>query len=107
MAKLFVLSRPVSAEREDDYNKWYDEVHLAEVCAVEGIVAAQRFVAAAEQPVGEAPSPYIAIYEFEGDCQAALAAMLEASATFDMGDSIDLTQTQAFLMLEHGERFEP
>lgn len=107
MGRLFVFSGPVSAEREEEYNEWYDEVHIPEVCGVEGIVAAQRFVAADGQPYNDPPTRYVAVYEFAGDTQAALAAMNAAAATFDMSDAIDLESTQAFVMEERGERYAP
>ena len=34
-ALLLVFSAPSSPDRLDDYNKWYDEVHLAEVVAMD------------------------------------------------------------------------
>lgn len=107
MAKIVVLSGPVSAEREDEYNKWYDEVHLPEMCAVEGVVAAQRFAAAEEQPLGEPLAPYVAFYELGDDTQAALKAVTAAAATFNMSDAIDLNTARAFVVEEHGDRYEP
>lgn len=40
---FFVFSNPV-AGHEDEYNKWYNEQHAADVVAVPGFVTAQRFV---------------------------------------------------------------
>ena len=40
---FLVFSNPVSGH-EDEYNKWYNEQHAADVVAVPGFVTAQRFV---------------------------------------------------------------
>ena len=44
MAKhvLLVFSNPTEGA-EEDYNRWYDEVHLPEVVQTDGFVSAQRF----------------------------------------------------------------
>ena len=33
---LIVHSRPVEPSREDEFNKWYDEVHIPDVTSVLG-----------------------------------------------------------------------
>jgi hypothetical protein len=70
---LYVASRPVSAEREAEYNQWYDEVHLSDVCALPGIVAGRRYA-----PVGD-DGPYVALYDIESDdLNAVLAGLMAA-----------------------------
>ena len=67
--RLVVFTEP-TAGREDEYNQWYDEVHLKEVLATEGFVGAQRFALSDAQigdVAGAAPSRYLAIYEIEAD----------------------------------------
>jgi hypothetical protein len=49
---------------ENEFNQWYDQVHLAEVLAVPGFVGAQRFVVA--DTAGE-HRRYVAIYEVDSD----------------------------------------
>jgi hypothetical protein len=46
MAKgvMLVFTNPASADREDEYNKWYNEQHALDVVAIPGFVTAQRFV---------------------------------------------------------------
>jgi hypothetical protein len=51
--------------REQEFNRWYDEQHLADVLKVPGFVAAQRFRLA--QDDAAAPARYLAIYEIETD----------------------------------------
>ncbi len=58
---IYLETRPVSTDREDDYHKWYNDTHLAEICSVDGIVAARRFAPT------DGEGPFIAIYELECD----------------------------------------
>jgi hypothetical protein len=39
---LLVYTRPIEGQA-DDYHRWYDETHLAEVLTVPGFIAARRF----------------------------------------------------------------
>ena len=64
---LIVLTNPVDG-REDEYNDWYTNRHLADVLKVPGIVAAQRFKLSEQQrDPGPHPFAYLAIYECETD----------------------------------------
>ena len=63
---LVVRSRPVSPEREDEYNAWYSGVHVSELLQVPGFVSARRF-----RRVGEGGGEYLAVYEVEADDLAA------------------------------------
>ena len=62
MAKFVFLVRtgPSSPERTDEYNDWYDNVHLPDLLNVKGVVGASRYrVAKAQQggPVeGDVPA---------------------------------------------------
>lgn len=58
---LLVLSNPV-AGREEEYNAWYNDIHLADVVAVPGIVSARRF-----RSLDESQWKYTAIYSLECD----------------------------------------
>ena len=91
---LLVFSDPV-AGREDEYNDWYDNQHLADVVAVEGIRSARRYEPV-ESPLSE-PSThrYLAIYECDGDL-AAITAELGArreDGRMPVSDSIDTSTT--------------
>ena len=84
---LTVLSNPTEG-RENDYNEWYDQVHLSDVLKVEGVVGVRRYRLAG--PQGEENGHrYLAIYELRtDDLGATLQAMAEADMT--MSDAIDL-----------------
>jgi hypothetical protein len=87
---LIVMSEPVDG-KEDEFNDWYNNTHLAEVVQVKGFVQAQRFQVA-DDSAGLGKQRFIAIYECEGDDVAALTDGLMAStSSFNMGSSIDLT----------------
>jgi hypothetical protein len=63
---LVVFSNPHPGQ-DDEYNRWYTDEHLADVLAVPGFVAAQRYSFAS--PAG-APAPewnYLALYEIAAD----------------------------------------
>lgn len=86
MAKgiIYVETYPSSPDREQEYNTWYDEVHLPELVAIDGIVSARRL-----RPVnGE--GPYAALYEIEGDdLQAVLQGMSAAKLTMSSALQLD------------------
>jgi len=73
--------------REQQFNRWYDEVHIPEVLQIGPITACQRFkiVDAQMQPQTHR---YLAIYEFEGSAKEALEALQAASGSMDMGDTL-------------------
>jgi hypothetical protein len=68
-AILVVQSGPVSAEREDEYNSWYDHTHLGEVCQVPGFTGARRFRLSDQGLAPNEPGTpsYVAIYEMDTD----------------------------------------
>lgn len=97
MAKgiMYVESRPSSPDREQEYNTWYDDVHIPELLALDGIVAARRL-----RPVnGE--GPYVAIYELEGDdLQAIMDNMLANAGQLHMSDALLLDPAPVPRLLE-------
>lgn len=70
-----VLSNPV-AGREEEYNDWYTNRHLADVTSVEGFVSAQRFRVADAGAEGAPQQRYMAIYTMETDDPEATVAKL-------------------------------
>jgi hypothetical protein len=76
-----IVSRPVQG-KDDEYNDWYTEQHVAGVLRVPGVVA-QRFRLA--QPDNGAPAPYLAVYEIESaDVKQTLAQIAARAGTPDM-----------------------
>jgi hypothetical protein len=73
--------------REEDFNVWYETIHMAEVLALPGFVSAQRFQLIGDPAGG---TKYVAVYELSGDPQAALGALGAAVAsTMNMSDAMD------------------
>jgi len=70
-AILVVQGRSSDPAREQEFNEWYDKVHLPEVCALPGVVSARRFRLSQSQMNGAPPDPnvrpYLAIYEISAD----------------------------------------
>jgi hypothetical protein len=82
---LIVYTSPVDG-REDDYNAWYDNIHLAEFSALPGVINGRRFKVA-----GDGKPQYAAIYELSAHPDAVMAAMNEGikAGTVRMSDAID------------------
>ncbi|MEE3853042.1 hypothetical protein VZC37_22085 [Gordonia sp. LSe1-13] len=89
---LIVQGNPNEGQ-EDEFNDWYSNTHLDEVLDIPGFVSAQRYV---HVPVSlhhgkaapEAKHRYIAVYEIEGDLDAAVKAFADTQP--------QLTPTAAF-----------
>ncbi len=93
---LLVFTSPVEG-REDDYNAWYNDVHLGEVLTADGFVRAQRFKASEMMP-SVTEHDYVAIYEIEDlDPKDAMKSLNGASGSFTMTDAIDLKQSKMML----------
>lgn len=105
--RLIVFSEP-SPGQEDEYNRWYDEVHLREVLSIDGFVGAQRFKLSDAQVGGaevDAPARYLAIYEIEAeDLDSALSKLTASSGTMDMSPALDLDAAKAIAYSAIGER---
>ncbi len=87
---LIVCSNPV-AGREDEYNAWYDEVHLPEVVALPGVASAQRFRQSSVGP--RATCSYLAIFDLDGDPAEVLDALNAGirDGSIRMSDALDMS----------------
>ena len=94
--KLVVLANPVEG-REDEFNDWYSNTHLADVVAIPGYRSAERFRLL--DPMGFPHAQrYLAIYDIEtDDPERATAALLARRGTELMmiSDALDQTKTVA------------
>lgn len=110
---FLVFSNPVSG-REAEFNAWYDAVHVPEVLAVPGVVAARRYeVAPMETPELEgAPPPeppahgYLAVYELDRDANAVMADFLEriTSGAMNLSEDLDLARVAMSVWRPVGDR---
>ena len=99
--RIMVFSNPV-AGREDEYNEWYDGIHVSEVLQVDGFVACQRFVADASD---DPPAKYLAVYELATeDPVAAWKTLQRTTPKMNMSDALDLSSVVAWIFTAHGDR---
>jgi hypothetical protein len=97
MAKgvILVETRPSSPDRDQDYNTWYDDIHLGELVALDGFVSARRL-----RPVS-GDGPYVALYEVEADdLQSVLQGMLDNAGRLHMSDALQLDPPPIMRLLE-------
>ena len=96
---LHVSSWPSHPMRVEEFNTWYDEVHVPEVVALDGFVGATRLT-----PVDNDGGPWITIYEIEGDPHEAVERVKAASAAgqLNMSDVLSLGPIPSLrIMAEH------
>ena len=86
--KMLVFTNVAKGGDEANYNKWYDEQHIPDVCRIDGFNGAQRF-----KRKLDGPTDYLAIYEMDApDAEAAIANLTSKAGTDEMimTDDIDL-----------------
>jgi hypothetical protein len=82
---LIVYTSPVDG-KEDEYNAWYDDVHLVEFTALPGVISGRRF----RVHGGDKPQ-YAAVYELSAHPDSVFGAMNEGikNGTVRMSDTAD------------------
>ncbi len=87
---LIVYTSPADG-REDEYNAWYDDVHLAEFSALPGVINGRRFKVAANDAA--AKPVYAAVYELSAHPDQVFGAMNAGikDGTVHMSDAIDVS----------------
>lgn len=77
--------------RDEEFNRWYEDVHLADILAVPGFIAARRLEASDVQMTGVAKHRYMTLYEIETDDIARTITDLgTASGGMDLSDAMDM-----------------
>jgi hypothetical protein len=81
---MIVFTSPAEG-REDEYNKWYDEVHLPEFSALDGVISGKRYNMEGDKP------QWAAIYELSVPPSEVFKAMNVAlkEGKMHMSDSMD------------------
>jgi hypothetical protein len=113
-SRFVVLSNPIEGE-DDQFNKWYDSVHVPEVLDVPGVVAAQRYDLAEltipddEDLPAQLPPPthrYMVIYELDREPQEVMAEFLNRVMTgkLSLGETLDLSTVSMTGWTPRGER---
>jgi len=82
---------------DEEFNRWYDEVHLKEVLETPGFVAAERFdLSKTQMDDAEHAHRYLSIYEIEGDPAAAVKALEEMAPGMNMSPTLGEAATTLF-----------
>ena len=103
---IMVVFTDPTPDNDEQYNTWYNEVHLPEVLSTEGFVRAQRYKVSDMMP-GVTDHGYVAIYEMEtDDPKAAMKALRGQSKTFNLSDAADLRHAKMFLASAVSESIE-
>ncbi len=89
--QMLVYSNAVDG-KDDEFNRWYNEVHLSEVIQLTEAVAATRYRLSDYQAADADGYRYLAIYEFEVGAKAAFDSLMAATEKMDMGDSLGDTK---------------
>lgn len=88
---VMVVQSQAKDGRDDEYNKWYDTSHLADILSVPGVKSGRRFEAT-PVAIGKPGLRYLAIYEIETDDPVSVVAEMgkrSAAGKFTMTDSLD------------------
>lgn len=78
---LYIVQSNAEVGREEEYNRWYTDVHLPDLARIPGVAAAQRFRFAPQQRDTAPPYPfgYLAIYELDEDAPTVFAGIDQAN----------------------------
>jgi hypothetical protein len=94
-----VRSNPVPG-REEEYNRWYSERHLADVVAVPGFVSAQRFKMVETGADGAPEQRYMALYNLRTDDPISALDLLRSlveTGAMNMSEAISQTDLVTIL----------
>jgi hypothetical protein len=85
---LIVYTSPAEG-REEEYNAWYDDIHLPEFIALPGVISGRRFQVTS--PGGDGKPAYAAVYELSASPDEVMAAMNAGikDGTVRMSDAVD------------------
>jgi len=91
--------------RDEEFNRWYEDVHLADILAVPGFVAARRFEAGDKQLRGKPAHRYMTLYEIEtDDIEQAIRDLGAASGGMDLSDAMDMNGGMSVIYRVTSER---
>ncbi len=92
MLKMVVLAKAIPGKKEE-LAKWYDEKHLGDLFAVEGVASVERHdYMPLKGPEGLPQWDFLLIYEFEGDDPMAVLGNM-AKAQIELSDIMESSQT--------------
>lgn len=93
-ALLLVTTNPVSPDKEQEFNTWYNETHIPEIVErIPGITGARRYEAASSN-AAVPDHRYLAIYEIDDPDPTAVAAQLAEAVAIGELTSTDTLQIE-------------
>ena len=100
---VLILTEPTDG-KEDEFNEYYEDLHLDEVLSTTDLQSAQRFKLA-EQAGDPCPLPYLAVYETEADSAAEVLRNLNQSRSQrQQSDSLNKRTGRVWIFEEIGPR---
>jgi hypothetical protein len=81
---MLVLTRPRPGTTENEFNAWYDDIHVPELLAgIPGIAAVSRYRLNQTVPTaaGQDARPFLALYHLDGSPEDVMAALRQPGAT--------------------------
>ena len=102
---VLVLSDPTEGQ-EDEYNRWYEDLHMKEMLSTTNWKSAQRFVLK-DELWNKSAHNYLAVYEVEADDPKDVLRQLNATrAERQQSPSIDIDNTAVWVFSEIGPKHE-
>ena len=100
---ILILTEPTEGN-EDEYNNYYENLHLKEVLETTELQTAQRFKLAA-QAGEDCPLPYLAVYETEADnAEQVIANLNETRAQRQQSDALNRRTGRVWVFEEIGPK---
>jgi hypothetical protein len=107
MKHLLVVFTEPTPGREDEFNDYYENLHLDEVIATTGWDSAQRFKLV-DQQGAPCSLPYLAIYETEAEDSKEVLARLNATRKQRVqSDALNRATAAVWVFAATGPRHEP
>src|SRR5687768_3733717 len=100
---VMVVQSKAAPGRDDDYNNWYDTIHIQDICALPGVKSGRRF-GATPFALGQAGQPYLSMVEIETDDPGAFMAEMgkrAADGTIRQSDALDLSSVALWIYQQH------
>ncbi|MBA6413776.1 EthD domain-containing protein [Parahaliea sp. F7430] len=95
---LLVVQTNALAGRDEEFNRWYNEVHIPEVLALHGFTACRRYTLSQAQLSEDLPQKYLALYEITGDPQKAVDDLNAAFDAMTISEAFDQSSASYFLV---------
>lgn len=101
---VMVVHTQIPSEREDEFNHWYDEIHLPEITNCPGFIRSARYVSEQDDH-----RRYLALYELENESALHSEEFKKHRGVGQFRDDIEISVGiyRRRIALENAERIEP